>query len=110
RVIKENRIMFSMFAQQLNMDDWNKTIIFERNNLIFIFNFHTSHSIPNYEIRIPQEGNYKIILNSDSAEFGGHGRIDDSIEYPTYKKENDNSNYLKLYVTNRTALVLKKIS
>ncbi|MCD4790417.1 MAG: 1,4-alpha-glucan-branching enzyme, partial [Bacteroidales bacterium] len=41
RVIKENRIMFSMFAQQLNMDDWNKTIIFERNNLIFIFNFHT---------------------------------------------------------------------
>ncbi len=110
RVIKENRIMSSMFAQQLNMDDWNKTIIFERNNLVFIFNFHTSHSIPDYEIRIPQEGNYKIILNSDSAEFGGHGRIDDSIEYPTYEKENDNSNYLKLYVTNRTALVLKKIS
>ena len=109
RVVKENKIMSSMFAQQLNMDDWNKTIIFERNNLIFIFNFHTSHSIPDYGVRVPQAGDYKIILNSDSKKFGGHGRIDDNIIYSTYQKENDPGYYLNLYVTNRTGLVLKKL-
>jgi len=110
KVVKENKIMSSMFAQQLNMDDWNKTIIFERNNLIFILNFHTNHSIPDYGVRVPMAGEYKIILNSDSKEFGGHGRVDDTIIYKTYQKENDTGYYLNLYVTNRTSLVLRRYS
>ncbi len=108
-VIKENSVMKSMFAQQLNMDDWNKTIIFERNNLIFIFNFHVNHSVPDYGFRVPEAGQYKIILNSDAAEFGGHGRIDDSAVYQTFQRQGDSNHYLNLYVTNRTALVLKKV-
>ena len=110
KVVKENKIMSSMFAQQLNMDDWNKTIIFERNNLIFILNFHTNHSIPDYGVRVPMAGEYKIILNSDSKEFGGHGRVDDTIIYKTYQKEYDTGYYLNLYVTNRTSLVLRRYS
>jgi 1,4-alpha-glucan branching enzyme len=109
KVVKENKIMSSIFAQQLNMDDRNKTIIFERNNLIFIFNFHTSNSVPGYEIRVPQAGNFEIILNSDRKEFGGHGRIDDKIVYSTYQKEDDPNYYLNLYVTNRTGLVIKRV-
>ncbi|MCF8378161.1 MAG: alpha amylase C-terminal domain-containing protein [Bacteroidales bacterium] len=110
KMVKENKIMSSMFAQQLNMDEWNKTIIFERNNLLFLFNFHTSHSIPDYEFRVPLSGEYEIILTSDSKEFGGHGRIDLSVTFPAYQKENDPSFYLKIYNTNRTALVLKRKS
>ena len=109
KVIKDNRIMSSFFGNQLNMDDWNKTIVFERNHLIFVFNFHINHSVEGYEFRVPNSGEYQIILNSDSKEFGGHGRIDDSITYQTYQKENDPSFYLKIYNTNRTALVLKKV-
>ncbi len=96
-----------MFAQQLNMDDWNKTIVFERNNLIFLFNFHINHSIPDYELYVPNPGEYQITLNSDNLKFGGHGRIDESITYVTFKKGNDN--FLKVYATNRTSLVLKRI-
>jgi len=109
QVIKENRILNSMFAQQLNMDDWNKTIIFERNNLIFVFNFHVNHSVADYGFRVPLAGDYNIILNSDATRFGGHDRIDDHLIYSTFRKENDNNHYLQLYVTNRTALVLKKV-
>ncbi|MEZ5081946.1 MAG: alpha amylase C-terminal domain-containing protein, partial [Bacteroidales bacterium] len=108
QVIKENKVMKAKFTQQLNMDVWNKTIVFERNNLIFVFNFHPSHSVPDYEFWIPVSGEYKIILNSDSKEFGGHGRIDDSLIYKTYQKENDAAFYLKIYNTNRTALILKR--
>jgi len=109
KVIKDNRIMSSFFGNQLNMDDWNKTIVFERNHLIFVFNFHINHSVEGYEFRVPNSEEYQIILNSDSKEFGGHGRIDDSITYQTYQKDNDPSFYLKIYNTNRTALVFKKV-
>lgn len=109
QVIKENRIMNSMFAQQLNMDDWNKTIIFERNNLIFVFNFHVNHSVADYGFRVPVGGDYRIILNSDATRFGGHDRIDDHLIYSTFQKEGDTNHYLQLYVTNRTALVLKRV-
>jgi 1,4-alpha-glucan branching enzyme len=108
-VIKENKIMSSFFGNQLNMDEWNKTIVFERNHIIFLFNFHINHSVEGYEFRVPNPGEYEIILNSDNAQFGGHGRIDDSITYKTYQKENDSSYYLKVYNTNRTSLVLKRV-
>ncbi len=107
RVIKENKIMTSLFANQLNMDDGNKTIVFERNHLIFVFNFDTHNSVPNYKFRVPTPGEYQLILNSDRLEFGGHGRIDDSARYFTVKEGNDH--FLSIYNTNRTAQVFKRI-
>jgi len=106
--MKENRVMTSMFAQQLNMDESNKTIVFERNNLIFVFNFHTNNSIPDYTFRVPRHGEYRIILNSDNLSFGGHGRIDESISYFTFSDNSGNDAFLMIYNTNRTALVLKR--
>jgi 1,4-alpha-glucan branching enzyme len=91
------------------MDGQNKVIVFERNNLIFIFNFHTYRSIFDYKFWVPEKGTYKIILNSDDAKFGGHGRIDTSIEYETTPAQDEKSGFLSLYLTNRTCLVLKKI-
>jgi 1,4-alpha-glucan branching enzyme len=102
--MKENHVLSSINAKQINMDDVNKVIIFERNNLIFIFNFSISNSIFGYRFKVPEKGIYKIILNSDRKEFGGFGRVDDTIEYKT-----DELQGLSLYVTNRTALVLKKV-
>ena len=37
--LKQENILNSLPAKQLNMDSDNQVIIFERNNLIFIFNF-----------------------------------------------------------------------
>jgi 1,4-alpha-glucan branching enzyme len=99
----------SLYAHLLNLDEDNKCIVFERGGLIFLFNFHVDRSIPDYEFAIPMGGDYQVILNSDSPGFGGHGRIDESITYTSvYRKEN-RTNYLRVYLTNRTALVLKVI-
>jgi len=108
RTIKEHQVMISLFAQQLNMDEPNKTIVFERKNLIFIFNFHPSHSVPEYTIPVPRHGEYRIILNSDSKSFGGHGRIDETMSYFTFSDPTGNWAFLKIYNTNRTAIVLKR--
>ncbi|MEM9897392.1 MAG: alpha amylase C-terminal domain-containing protein, partial [Bacteroidota bacterium] len=94
-------------AQQLNMDTTNKTIIFERNNLLFLFNFHPSNSIPDYLFSIPIPGDYKAILISDEGAFGGHDRVDKSVTYTSHSLENENK--LSVYLTSRTAMVLKKI-
>ena len=109
KLVSENHLLLSDWARQLNMDDTNKTIVFERNGLIFIFNFHISNSIPDYEFVVPEPGDYKIILNTDNPVFGGHGRIDESTVFISQHSEKDQLHRLKIYNTNRTALVLKKI-
>jgi len=101
--IKENNILSAEDAQQINMDPLNGVIIFQKNKLVFIFNFSIGNSIFGYKFRAPVKGTYNIILNSDRSEFGGFNRVDDSIDYTTDEDQN-----LSLYLTNRTALVLRK--
>ena len=90
-------------AKQINMDSVNKVIVYEKGGLIFIFNFSTGNSIFGYKFWAPTKGNYRIVLNSDRKEFGGFERVDDGIDYPT-----DKDQMLSIYLTNRTALVMKK--
>ena len=107
RVLRAYDVLSALPAQQLNMDEVNKVIIFERNNLLFLFNFHPSDSIPDYAFYVPQKGSYKAILISDAAQFGGHERIDLSTKY--IASELPAGGYeLKVYLTNRTAMVLEK--
>lgn len=103
-LLNQKRIVHALPAQQLNMDGVNKTIIFERNNLLFLFNFSPTNSIPDYQFKPHEEGDYKIILNSDSGIYGGFGRIDESVIH--HKLDNGN---ISVYLPSRTALVLEKI-
>lgn len=103
KVIKDNEILAASGGKQLHMDGENKVMVFERGSLIFIFNFSPQNSIFGYKFWVPKKGNYTIILNSDRGEFGGFNRVDDSIEYAT-----DKDQMLSIYLTNRTALVMKK--
>jgi len=106
-LIKEHQVMSSLFANQLNMDEANKTIVFERKNLLFVFNFHPFNSIPDYMVPVPKAGEYRIILNSDDKAFGGHGRIDDSVPFVSFIGPDMREN-ISIYNTNRTALVLER--
>ncbi len=108
QLLKDQQVLSSLPATQLNMDPVNQTLIFERNNLIFAFNFHVANAIPDYGFVVPNSGSYQILLNSDAVEFGGHGRIDDSMVHFTQDDSFGNAR-LSLYMTNRTALVLKRL-
>ncbi len=107
KMANTENIVGSLPAQQLNMDEDNKTLIFERNNLVFAFNFSPTNSVPDYRFRVPSPGKYKIILNSDKSEFGGHERIDDAMSYPTVTIFGEH--FLSVYLPNRVAVVLKKV-
>jgi 1,4-alpha-glucan branching enzyme len=101
--IENNKLLATTKVTQLKMDTVNQVIIFEKNQLIFIFNFSPTNVIFNYQFTAPEKGTYRILLNSDKKLFGGFDRVDDNIDYPT-----DNNQLVSIYLTNRTALVLSK--
>ncbi|KAF1833141.1 alpha-glucan branching enzyme [Decorospora gaudefroyi] len=61
----------------------DKVIVFERAGLLWIFNFHPQESFTDYRVGVEQEGTYRIVLNSDSKAFGGHGNVDESTRFFT---------------------------
>ncbi len=93
-------------ARLTNMDEDNQVLIFERGNLIFVFNFSPTNSIPDYKFWVPQSGKYTYLLNSDDARFGGHARVDSATVHESFKEASEN--YIAIYMVNRTAMVLER--
>ncbi len=106
-VLKSGDVLNSNFANQLNVDNHNNVLVFERANKIFVFNFSPNASIPDYKFRVPNAGDYQVVLNSDAIEFGGHNRIDEQMTYTT-QDENGNA-MLSIYCTSRSCLVFELV-
>jgi len=87
----------------------DKLIVFEKGDLLFIFNFHPYQSYDNYRIGTIWKTDHKIILDSDEARFFGKSRL-------TYGHEHtfpcmhtgwmNRPNYIQLYIPCRTCIVL----
>ncbi|KAJ2897624.1 hypothetical protein MKZ38_004524 [Zalerion maritima] len=85
----------------------DKVVVFERAGLVFIFNFHPTESYADYRIGVEVPGTYRIALNSDAKEYGGHSRIDMETRFFTTPMEwNGRKNWTHIYVPCRVALVL----
>ncbi|XP_050413059.1 1,4-alpha-glucan-branching enzyme [Patella vulgata] len=89
----------------------DKVVVFERaNKLIFIFNFHPSQSFTDYKIGVNIPGKYKIVLDSDSEEYGGHKRLDHSTEFLTFNEPwHDRAHHTFVYIPSRMAIILAKV-
>ncbi|MGV3539008.1 MAG: alpha amylase C-terminal domain-containing protein, partial [Rufibacter sp.] len=94
-------------AHKLHQDNVNNVIIFERAGLVFLFNFHTQNSIPDYRFPVQEAGSYEILLSSDTPETGGHDRVDTTIRY--FTQPTSYGPRLSVYLPNRTALVMKRV-
>jgi 1,4-alpha-glucan branching enzyme len=89
--------------------DSDQILAFQRNDLVFIFNFNPVQSFTDYGFLVPP-GKYQVVLNTDNPQFGGFGLVDETIEHltlfdPLYKGEK--KEWLKVYLPARTAIVLK---
>ena len=94
---------------QLWDNEGDQVLAYQRNDLVFVFNFHGTNSYTDYGI-LAEPGSYKVVLNTDNPLFDGHGLIDESIEHFTQPapEEYMGKQWLKLYVPARSAFVLKK--
>ncbi len=87
----------------------NKVIAFERAGLLFAFNFHPHTSHFGYRIDAPA-GEYRLILDSDAPQYGGHGRLTAGQTHVTLGAPQGGRTLLSLYLPTRTGLVLQKWS
>ena len=102
--VKKTKVMQAAPAWLLEADEDNKTIVFERNNLIFVFNWGQK-SLPDYKINVKQTGDYEIMFTTDAKCFGGFENIDEKAVFPSEK--NGDEITMKIYNVARTATVYR---
>jgi 1,4-alpha-glucan branching enzyme len=102
------------FNEQAIHQLWNNesdlVLAYQRANLIFVFNFNGVKSFTDYGI-LADKGSYKVVLNTDNAQYGGFNLVDESIEHITLPQPTHESGreWLMLYLPARSAMVLEKI-
>ncbi|KAF7098994.1 hypothetical protein CFC21_100687 [Triticum aestivum] len=73
----DDKFSFLSSSKQIvsDMNEEKKIIVFERGDLVFVFNFHPSKTYDGYKVGCDLPGKYKVALDSDALMFGGHGRV-----------------------------------
>ena len=87
----------------------DKLIVFEKGDLLFIFNFHPNQSFDNYRIGTLWGTPHKILLDSDEAKFFGKTRLTYGHEHTfpaIHESWMNRPNYIQLYIPSRTCMVL----
>jgi 1,4-alpha-glucan branching enzyme len=109
-LIKHENLFHFPWTELLHEDQGQQILAYKRGELIFIFNLNPFNSLTDYEINIAP-GKYKILLNTDSSQFGGNGLVDESMTYYAMSTDGKISSriVLKLYLPCRIGLVLKKL-
>ena len=87
----------------------DKVIVYEKGDLLFVFNFHPTKSFEHYRIGTKWFTPHRIVMDSDERIYGGYERLNygHSNSFPI-KNEiwNNRPNYIQLYIPSRTAIVL----
>lgn len=93
----------------LHLHEDQKILAARRGKLVLLLNFHAAVSYAEYRLGWPagQSGTARLLLDTDEARFGGHGRIVAGQEYPLQPvPQHGHDASIQVYIPNRTALVL----
>ena len=105
-IAKKYKIFDQRMADQRLLKEPEKIIVYERNGLMFAFNFNASQSFTNILVPVNGGFDYEVILSTDDEAFGGQQLVEHKL-YPT--KEFDKQSFVELYLPARTALVLRAV-
>lgn len=84
----------------------DKVIVFDRADLVFVFNFHPVKSFADYSVGVKNPGTYKTVLCSDDEQFGGERRVDTSVQHFTQPEPfSAYQHKMMVYIPHRTAIV-----
>ena len=108
RLVKKYKVLADGYAWNQLMDEQNKTMVFSHGRLLFVFNWHPTASIPDYELPVPAPGRYVPILSTDEKRFGGQERQAMDVEHFSFNIHGDDGRdypRIRIYNTSRTATV-----
>ena len=83
------------------IEDKDKLIVFEKGDLLFIFNFHPFKSFEHYRIGTKWGSDHMILLDTDEGILGGYDRLKYGHDnyFPIIKEKwNNRPNYIQLYI------------
>eukprot|EP00891_Asterochloris_glomerata_P008249 jgi/Astpho2/8249/Aster-01334 len=89
-------------------DEGDKLVIFERGDLVFVFNFHPTNSYSDYRVGCKNPGDYKIMLSSDEPVFGGFSNVtkNSDVTFASTQFQHDGRpNSFLVYAPSRTVTV-----
>ena len=100
-------ILANPFYEQLHVDEDQKLLIYRRGPLVFAFNFHPTGSYTGYRFGVPDGVDYRVVLNTDEAVFGGHGFAAAGQVYPCQAiPAHGRAQSIQVYIPARSAQVL----
>ncbi|PON90456.1 Glycoside hydrolase [Trema orientale] len=116
----DEKFLFLSSAKQIvsSTHEEDKVIIFERGDLVFVFNFHPENSYDGYKVGCDLPGKYRVALDSDAWEFGGHGRVGHDVDHFTSPEGipgvpetnfNNRPNSFKVLSPSRTCVVYYRV-
>jgi 1,4-alpha-glucan branching enzyme len=100
RLAARTQLLESAPARCLYIDHAKKILVAERANLIFVFNFSVGESPFGYPVNVGAGDVQELLLDTDLSGFGGHGRLDPSVDFPA-----DADGIMRVYSPSRSAQV-----
>jgi len=106
KLTKEHNLFSQRMGDLRLMKAPEQTLAYERSNLLFAFNFHSSNSLTNVLVPVGRDTDYQVVLTTDDGKYGGWDRVVHTV-YPV--KKFDGQNYVELYLPARIGVVLKAL-
>ena len=109
KIVELHQLLEEEHPRKLMVADAQKVLVFQRKDLVFLFNFHAHDSLSDYAVLVPP-GRYRGILDTDERRFGGQGRIAPDQAYPVASEMRGTERCLiiRVYLPCRSALVLQR--
>ena len=99
--------LFSNAPHALVIDEVCQVLVFERNGMLFAFNFSPTQSYEGYWVTAPAAAKYRPVLSTDEARFDGFERISSDVVYRATRQA-DGVPRFQIYLPARSAVCLKR--
>ena len=97
--------------QSLAVHEDSRQLVYRRGPLVFAVNLHPTESYADLRLPVPDAADYKLVLSTDDAAFGGHDRVAAGQTFIHEKVEmygRDQS--VRVYLPSRVGIVLAPVS
>ena len=84
--------------------DADQVLAYERNGLLFLFNFAPESAYENYPIPVSRGEDYRVLFSSDDEKYGGFGRV--AHDRKSAFSPEQKGDAIHVYLPPRTAIVL----
>lgn len=71
----DHRVLSASYQFVRTKHNEDKVLVFEKDNILFVFNWHSTHSYESYPIYSRHCTRANVLWSTDDFQFGGHGRV-----------------------------------